>query len=62
MGGGGGWGDKGWGGGGVSKYKNTPLPSSTAVKRFIQGQEFLFVYDDSGLSVTGPDRQRTEFL
>jgi hypothetical protein len=38
------------GGGGVSKYKNTPLPSSTAMKRFFSEPRIFYVNDDSGLS------------
>ncbi len=46
-----------WGGGvrtGVgeemSKYKNTPVPSSSAVERFFSEPRIVFVDDNSGLS------------
>ena len=38
-------------GGEVSKYKNTLMPSSTTVERFIFRAKYFFVVDDdSGLS------------
>ncbi len=49
---GGGVGDKGWGWGGwgeVSKYKNTPLPSSSAaVERFFRAKNFLLLTAGGG--------------
>jgi hypothetical protein len=45
----------GGGGGGVSKYKNTPVSSNAAVERFFSEQNF-FGDDDSGLSAIGSVR------
>ncbi len=38
--------------GGVSKYKNTPVPPSAAVERFFSEPRNLFVDDDSVLSLS----------
>ncbi len=40
-------------GGEVSKYKNTPIPSSAAVERFFSEPRIFFVDDDSRLSAIG---------
>ncbi len=46
----------------VSKYKNTPVPSSPAVERFFSEPRIFVVDDDSGLSAICSVHCRTEFL
>ena len=49
-------------GGEVSKYKNTSVSSSAAVKRFFSEPRIFVVDDESRLSAIVPVRQRTDFL
>jgi hypothetical protein len=46
----------------VSKYKNTPMPHSSAVERIFFRAKNFFVDDDSGLSAIWSVHYWTEFL
>ncbi len=40
----------------MTKYKNTPVPSSAAVEKFFSEPRIVVVDDDSGLSTAGSIR------